>query len=51
MNEKHSFSVSQKPETIKSGILKGYHPFSGFQRQSLWQVQGRALRYEALSKG
>jgi len=28
--------LSIKPETINFGILKGYYPFSGFQRQSLW---------------
>ena len=31
-----SFNLSIKPETINVGILKGYYPFSGFQRQSLW---------------
>jgi len=28
--------VSKELETINLGILKGYYPFSGFQRQSLW---------------
>ena len=34
--------VSKKPEIINSGILKGCYPFSGFQRQSLWQVAGQS---------
>jgi len=46
-----NLKVSKKPETINLGILKGCYPFSGFQRQSLWRVQGRALQYEALRKG
>jgi len=34
--------VLKKNEIINSGILKGYYPFSGFQRQSLWQGVGQS---------
>ena len=35
---RYPLKLFKKPEIINSGILKGCrYPFSGFQRQSLWQ--------------
>jgi len=48
-DERYPVEKSQKTEIINLGILKGYYPFSGFQRQRLWWGVGQSPTYSLIS--